>query len=513
MHKLRYFFLLITVMAGWHTTYAQVEQPKRYELELDKRDSPFEIIDAEADGLFLYRSTPDRERGGYFWDFRMLNTDLEPLWDKKLQIEDDDQLLGYHAENGYVNLLYKDGYGTRDNFHIKRFDALTGDTTMFHFVNQVGMQITQFEIFYDKMILGGEINFRPVVMMYDFETGRGTPLQGLYTDRSELLQVRPDYKNNRLVVLMQVRDNDKTYSIATKSYDRDGNLISDIKLKNKGRNSLLNGMTGFLNNGNTLVMGTYGTRMSDYSRGLYLGRLSNEEQLSLDYFNYGELNNFFDYMKEKRQERVKERIRRRKTKGKKIKFNYRVMLHDVIETDDQFILLGEAFYVRYSSQPNQRYSSAYSSRTPLAWRGNPYTNPMSFSGFQYTHAVVMGFDKQGNKLWDNSFEINDVEMLNLEQVVNATVEGNRVVLLYLFENVIRSKIIEGNEVVEGKTFNDLRLKFEDDVAQKTDSELTGLSHWYGQNFYAFGVQKIKNLRNEGVKLNREVFFINKVRYQ
>ncbi|MGB5928517.1 MAG: hypothetical protein WBH03_10090, partial [Cyclobacteriaceae bacterium] len=508
-------FLLLffcAVMLSAYEAVCQVQQPKRFEIELEKRDEPFEMINAGESGIFLYRPTVERAKGGYFWDFRMLDKNLKQLWEKKYQVMDQDQLIGYHAGQDRIHILSRDGYGSRDDLVINSFSVLTGDTTTHRFINQVGMQISHFEVFHGKMFLGGEINFRPVVMVYDFDTGRGVPLQGLYTDRSELIQVQPDYENDRMVVIMQVREKDKTYTLNCKFYDPEGNLLSDTQLKNRGRNSLLDGMAGFLKNGETLVMGTYGTRRSDYSRGLYLGRLDGQEQLSLDYFNYGELNNFFDYMKERRQERVKKRIRRRKVKGKKLRFNYRVKLNDIIETEDQFILLGEAFYVRYSSQPSPRnLNNASTLNNPAMWRNNAYGNMMSFSGFQYTHAVIMGFDKSGNKLWDNSFEINDVESLNLEQLVNASVESNdKVVLLYLYENVIRSKIIQGNEVVEGKSFNDLRLKFEDDIAQKTDSELTGLDHWFGQNFYAHGVQKIKNMRDEGVKLNREVFFINKI---
>ncbi|MFA0960896.1 hypothetical protein AB9P05_03760 [Roseivirga sp. BDSF3-8] len=515
MRNRQVFYLLLTGSLIFFLTpvLAQVQQPQRFEVELDKRDNPFDVINAGESGIFLYRSTTERDRGGYIWEFRMLNMDLDEVWQKKHLVKDDQQLLGYHAEPELIHLLYRDGYGAKDDFVINSYDVLTGDTATYRFINQVGMEITHFEIFFGKMILGGKINFRPVVMLYDFETGRGVPLQGLYNDHSELLQVQPDYKNRRLVVLMQERDRNKSYTISAKYYDPRGDMISEVKLKNRAKHSLLNGMAGFLQNGETLVMGTYGTRVSDYSRGLYLGRVDEGEQLSLDYFNYGELSNFFDYMKEKRQERIKRRIRRRKIKGKKLRFNYRVKLNTVIETDDQFILLGEAYYVRYSSQPSPRSTSALTGNLPANWRTNTFTNMMSFSGFQYTHAVIMGFDKAGNKLWDNSFEINDVELLNLDQLVNATVDDNRIVLLYLYENVIRSKLIEGNEVVEGKSFNDLRLKFEDDVAQKTDSELTGLNHWFDQNFYAYGVQKIKNMRDEGVKLNREVFFINKIRYE
>ena len=88
----------------------------------------------------------------------------------------------------------------------------------------------------------------------------------------------------------------------------------------------------------------------------------------------------------------------------------------------------------------------------------------------------------------------------------------KIVLLYNFENVIRSKIIDDREVLEGKSFNDINLKFADDVVKSNVKEFGDLKKWYNNTFYAFGVQKIKNLKDVGIKLNRDVFFINKIVY-
>jgi hypothetical protein len=46
--------------------------------------------------------------------------------------------------------------------------------------------------------------------------------------------------------------------------------------------------------------------------------------------------------------------------------------------------------------------------------------------------------------------------------------------------------------------------------KSNNEDLEGLKQWYGNNFYAFGVNRVKNLKDENIKLNRKVFFINKI---
>ena len=78
--------------------------------------------------------------------------------------------------------------------------------------------------------------------------------------------------------------------------------------------------------------------------------------------------------------------------------------------------------------------------------------------------------------------------------------------------MIRSKLIQNADVLEGKSFNDINLMFQDDVIEKNDTDFGGLEKWFGNRFYAYGVQNIKNLKDAGVKLSRKVFFINKILY-
>jgi hypothetical protein len=133
-----------------------------------------------------------------------------------------------------------------------------------------------------------------------------------------------------------------------------------------------------------------------------------------------------------------------------------------------------------------------------------------FDGFQYTHAVVIGFDKNGKLLWDNSFEINDVKTYDLEQFVKIYPHDKSISLLYLFENEIRNKIISNSDVLEGKSFNDIKMKFKDDQVKDKETETSKLDYWYDRHFFAYGVQQVHNLREPSVPSTRKVFFVNKI---
>jgi hypothetical protein len=286
-------------------------------------------------------------------------------------------------------------------------------------------------------------------------------------------------------------------------------MIENTVLEPFENTSLIDARYVTINNDIDIIAGTYSNKNYRYSRGIFLAHVDENEEQTLKYYNYGELTNFFNYMRAKKQKRVEERIKRKKIKGKKLKFNYRLLVHDILKHDENYILVGEAYYPKYGSSYGY-YGGYVTSYSP---RGTDTRGYSYFEGYKYTHAIVIGFGNQGDLHWDNSFEINDVVSYDLRQLIEIDARDDEIVLLYNYENVIRSKLIKNEDVLEGKSFNDIDLKFQDDRIEKNDdSEFGGLESWYENKFYVYGVQKIKNLKDTGVKLNRKVFFINKILY-
>jgi hypothetical protein len=485
--------------------YGQVHQPDRYEIELDMFEEGYNVLSGDDNGVILYKPMDVYQAGNELWKFIKLDTALNEEWVKEYYFDRDYIFTGYdyHAQK-FSFLFQLSTQGARDLLLIQ-VDQVTGDTVQHMIKNLVTIQLEIFEMTDEAALIGGYFNEDPVVLYYNLMDRKLKVLPGIFGERTELVQVKVE--DELIKVLVSARTVNKSNTIAIKSYDKEGNYLDNYVFSPDEDLGLIFGRVADLGNEGTLIVGTYGARRSEYSRGLFIAQHNAEEEQIMKYFNFADLDNFFTYLKAKRQTRISNKITRKKIKGKKVKFNYRLLVHEIVKTGDNYVMLGEAFYPKYSSTGTYSGYSQYSGNNSGSYM------PSTFAGYRYTHAVIIGFDKNGQKLWDNSFQIEDVLTYELNQYVHADVSNDKLVLFYLYNHEIRTKIISGGEVLEGKSFDSVKLMFEDDVVNKNNiSNIGGLEKWYGHNFLAYGVQKIKNLRDTGVKLNRKVFYINKVLY-
>lgn len=488
---------------------AQIEQPGRFEIELDVFDDEFNVLSGDDDGLLVYKPLGFFDGRSELWKFIKLDTALNLQWQKDYYIDRSLVYRGFDYSGSNFSLLFQITEQNSLDLLLLQIDEFNGDTTHHRIKNLVNIELDQFEMNPEAAVVAGYYNTDPVVIHYDLKTRKSKVLPGIYGNKTELSHVRVE--DDFINVLLSTRSFDNSNTLAIKTYDAQGNYVDSYTFQPKEDVGLVFGRVANLDIEGSLVCGTYGTRKSDYSRGLFIAQHSEEGKQNVRYFNYADLDNFFTYLKARRQKRISERIDRKEVKGKKVKFNYRLLVHDIMKNGDEYVMIGEAFYPKYNNYSTYNQNSNYGFND--YGRGRDYI-PSSFAGYRYTHAVVIGFNSKGDVLWDNSFQIDDVLSFQLEQFVHADVSEDKVVLFYLYENEIRTKIIRGSEVIEGKSFNNMKLAFEDDIIndKSSYSNIGGLEKWYGHTFYAYGVQKIKNLRDQGVKLNRRVFYINKVRY-
>ncbi|MDN4166898.1 hypothetical protein QWY31_15410 [Cytophagales bacterium LB-30] len=478
-----------------------IVQPYRYEAPLEEGDDDFFVVSAKEEGVLLFREAQVRPQEGFrSWEFTLLDTTLNVKWKHLMALDINLILNGYEYIDGKLYLLYQKSQYKLYEYQFVVMDLYTRDTTQHTFKNALPLVLTEFFVKKNVAILGGTVNYRSVVMLFDFATNKQKVVPGFYNNRSELLQIKVDQYDSAFDVLVTERLANR-YTLSTKTYSIQGDLLQNIILEPKNGMHLLFGSTTAFENDARLIAGTYSPKPGNYSRGIFISRINRKAEQDFTFINYADLKNFFTYMRAGRQERVKERIERRKIKGKRIRFNYRLMVHDVLKMDDTYVMLAEAYY------------PVYTNPSTLAYSGIANTSGLIFDGYRYTHAVLIGFNEKGEVLWDNSFEINDIKTFTLRKFVQVALDGEKTVLLYVYDDVIRSKIVMGNEVLEGKTFNPVALKFESDEVKRDGSDLNGLEAWYDNTFYAYGVQRIKNLSQSGVELNRRVFYLNKVIYK
>lgn len=504
------FSTLILVFVIRFGAKAQISQPNRVEIELESNDKWFYIIPAEDKGLFLVRegsTTPFRNADEI--DVLFLDTDFNIVWETKLSIESKYTLRGYDYKSGRMNLLLTEGDYYPKQLVLIEFSYASSDFRTLSYTNPIPFVLNEFEMVEDGALIAGEVESRPIVLHLPRDKNRTRVLPGFFRSKSELLQIATKYSDDFFQVVTSEIGPSKKNRVIIRNFTAEGDPINEITLE-EDELHLLDGKIASSELSNQLFTGTYSDKKSEYSKGFFFTNINQFELSPINYVAYADLDNFFNYMREKRKKRVKERIKRKRIKGRKVRLKYRMVINGMVELKDQIIVIGEAYYPKYSSTTTSRaYYSAnnlYNSRSFY----DPYSNRV-FDGYQYTHAVIIGLDKRGNVIWDNSFEINDAVSFNLVNYVKIVPREDDIVLLYLYDHVIKTKIIEKGEVVSGKNEIDVRLLNENDEVRHKFEDYEGLEYWYnGNTFYAYGVQRIKNLRDRDIPLNRKVFFINKI---
>ncbi|MBR09258.1 MAG: hypothetical protein CMP48_16445 [Rickettsiales bacterium] len=505
-----YLLLIISVFAvdaqrkKDQDTSALISQPGRVEFNIFDFTMQYDIINGEDNGLLVYLETEDRTDEGYNWTFNLLDTTLNQVWTRILPIPFDTYLTGTEYHDGKYYLLFNASRYRNEDLLLIELDAQFGEIRSIEINTVFPIQLTFFEVIDDNILLSGYTNFRPVLLTFNLNVQKPRVVPGFYDNKSDIIDIVIDDESHMFTVIQSEKMINNRYTMRAKTFTSEGDLIQNNIITPGEKKNLVDGASTSFYGGFQYVAGTYSKKPSQYSRGLYLTKFVNGRQQFVKYHDYADLNNFFGYMNSRREQRIKERIERKKEKGKKPKFSYRLLVHDIIQRGDEYLMIAEAYYPRYSS---------YSSPGSYGSYNNSYTsyNP-SFMGYKYTHAIVVAFDRNGNIIWDNSFGVDDIETYSLEEFVAVSQFDDKTVLMYLEENTIRSKVVQGNEIYEGMTFNPVKLAYEADEVKSRDPAIEGLKNWYGNVMYAYGEQRIQNDEGEGGRTSRKVFYINKITY-
>lgn len=491
--SIRWWFISISLAAPFFS-FAQLQQNKRLEIAISSDYEAFEVASVKRYGIVLYR----RISNSRIDQFEIIHTDtsFQEKWRGLLPVDRKFEFAKQIEAHGNLYLIFFDKTFSDRGFHIYEISMELGTYTRYYVRNSVPFLPRVFEVNINGAIIGGYFNRTPLALFFEFKTLKSKILPGLFNETGELNQIKinPDESFN---ILINAKNYQKQQTLWLKNYDPFGNLDRNIMLEPEGNNNLIFGRV--IQTSNTqIITGVYGGKSSEYSRGLFVAKVTNDGVQQIKYYNYAELENFFKYMRVKQERRVKERITRKKIKGKKIKFQYRFLVHELVPYKNQFILLGEAFVPKYRPVEG---TTGMAGRTTYV-----------FDGYQYTHAVVLGINANGDLLWDNSFEINDVRSFTLEQFVKMDAQKEKIALLYLYDNKIRSKIIQDSIVLEGKTSNQLAMTPGGNLATDSESSINKLDYWYGDYFLAYGIQGagLSTFMNRNKK---KVFFISKVSYE
>lgn len=482
---------------------AQIIQTSRFEIPLRSEDDEFEIVHAGIGGLYLTRRTTHGANN--FIQLIKLDTALQHTWSGFLPIDMLYKVVGKRRHSDQLYILSRSINPKNNDLVLYVVNEHTGNYTTHRIRSFIPFAPSEFQVTEKCVLVGGQFNNVPVVVHYDLASKKSKVLPAMFNEAGELNQIKIN-EDGSFDVLISARNLQRQITILIKSYDAEGNLLINNPLGAGANYHLLFGRSIKTNSELQIVAGVFGNRNREYSKGMFIATIDPSGHQNIRYFHYGDLKNFFKYMKAKREQRVKSRIERKKIKGKRARFMYRFLVHELILHNDQYILLGEAFYPKYRSVSRSSYGF-FSSFD----QGQSIRDGRIFDGYFYTHAVVMAFNKNGDLLWDNSFEINDVKTFTLEQFVKLHVLDDRIALAYQFQNQILTKIIKDDQVLEGKTSDPIATFGKNEFVKKSSSDNEKLEYWYDDYLFASGSHEVVNKTTS--TRSRKVFYINKLTFE
>ncbi len=482
-------------LAGPSRVWAQLEQSDRLEIPTSSsRSEVFEVFTLGNGGLIsLVRGDDFIGNRNETWEFTKYDISLNPIW--RVNYKLDNRYTPVMAHQGQDHGYWLFAQPDTDHFLFIQMNFLDGAIETFKGDLLSGIDVHQFKVIGSKAIIAGYHRSRPVVVVHSFFDHTSKVLPGLYEKNTELNNVDINQQDGIInVITYAYRKKNCVFEIKTYSYE--GRLLKKTSLSDP-KNSFISGQIVPLNQDDSYLIGNYSVGCTPYSQGLYITHVKDNEPDAPEFIEFSELQNFFNFMKPKRRQRVMERIGKRKSLGKENRFRYRLLVHELIQTEDEIVLVAEVYY------PNQRAGS------PIVTNGinRPYSG-RSIEGYRYTHAIVCGFDRNGKFKWDNCIPIKDLNSFELQEMVQLTPVNDYFILAYPQEGTIHTEVINRSKVVVENE------KFEITAKSQSEKVLTSenayLAPWYGQYFLAYGMQRVGP---STVGLGREVFYINKLTYK
>lgn len=504
-------------------TFAQ--EIKRIELPMPANSESYHTVPMGEKGVLLISQS---SRNSY--NVQRFDTNLERLWSIDGTIESNLEYITANYDGTSVFMLFSKYRSPL--YQIVKVNVGPGFVETFNINTIDRFQITDFKTLGYSLFMAGTIRDEPILIHTDLASSQTKILPSAIKGSNAIQSIEIDPKYRLVNVSFAVRKG-KQIRIMARSYDETGQLFSEVMVEPEDEYSLLNGRMQFLNDSTRLMIGTYGYRnmqnsTNTASQGMFISKIVYDEVKFTQYHSFTDFANFFSFMNDRQQEKMERRIRKKKEMGGDLKLNYRLLVHDIIPRDNQYVMVSEVFYPEYRSNNNNLmgmnsfYGNPFMFGSPFgAGLYNPYLwnplygsrggfNQQIFDGFVYTHAIVAGFDTNGKLIWDNSINFESVKSMELKEKINVQIGDNGLTqLVYSQDGTIQSKVIKENNVIDGNRKVELPTGMEGDKVRKTTTD--DVEYWYGNNYLAWGAQRIVNpagdIQSRG---RRNVFYLNKI---
>lgn len=503
---------------------AQLSQPRRYEFQHKNSDEYFSIIPLKEEGLALIRDLNKYNDGNKLWQIVLLDTALQERKTLQIEIKDRNKMVGYEVSPGHLYFLFRTGETSRNDFELVDIDLKGEEKGHYQFKPDLDFKLTHFNKAGENFTFGGYVNNEPAVVLYELKENHIRVIPGFFQKDTELLELRTNQNKTFNAVIID-RGSKENRKLIFRTFDETGKQLLEDIVPIEDQKTLQTGITSTLEREDLAIAGTWGERNSKQSIGFYFMAVDPFNEQQIKYIDFGQLNHFVDFLNPKRAERIKANSKDDLAAGRIPNFTSYIMPFRLTEYEHGFLLLAEIY--NPATTMNPYYSNPYYYNPYYSSYGNPYGFPFYYPGmsrmyrpYSYgnntkqsdeiktTETVLLSFDPKGKVNWDQSFKLDEIKVSGVEQAGDFHLNGDKVFLVYKKESEIRYKTIQLTDQSATEGIDKIRTSDESDVIRSEKELEGGIRQWYGNSFYVWGYQTIRNTTKEDRV--RDVFYINKV---
>lgn len=505
---------------------SQVQQTERYEIEQKNSDEYFTVISMEEEGIALIREKDKYQGNKQLWEIIILDTNLAEKNKFDLEINQRHKLLGYEIDDDQLYLLFRTGETTRNSLELIEVSAGGGrESARYNLDTELDFKITHFSKVGPNIILGGYVTNEPAILLFEPANNSIKVIPGFFQKDNELVELRVNENGtfNSVLIDRSLRSERK---LVFRTFDATGNLLlEDIVPLDEDR-SLQNSLSSTLKREELVLLGTWGDRQGKQSLGFFSLAVDPFAAQKVNYFHFGMLDHFVDYLNPKRAEKIKESTRDALDDGRKPSFSSHVMPFRIQETSEGFVMLAEVYnpssamnpyygapYGRgYYPNPSYYYNPFWPGYYPgmRMYRPYAYGDPTrSNEDIKLYSTVAVAFNAEGQVIWDQSIVLDDIKRPALEQVSDIYSDDQNLHFIYKKESELKIKSISLEEGTFTESTEKLKLMGPSEEVRSEKQLEDGVRHWVGNSFYVWGYHTVRSPQKKDNR-TRDVFYINKI---
>jgi hypothetical protein len=523
---MKYIFLVLVFgLLSFSFLQGQSIKQARWEVENKFTQDSYSIVSLREDGLALIRDLEKWEAGKRKWELIILDTALREKWKTELDMHADMRFTGYEYASGKLYFMFRQNEVDILRAEMIKIDLATNEIVRSKTEIKLQIRLTHYTVVENNSVFGGYVGREPVLIIHDPEKNNNIIVPGFFLTDTELMDVRPNRNNTFNIVLFERVPAKK--KIIFRTIDKLGNILVEDEIPVDEDKVILNAATSILQHDEVLVGGSFAYKNDKQASGIFSCLIDPFSEQPVRYVELHQLSHFLDYLPDKKARKVRSKASERSNYNKPLNFKTNVNIHRIEEFENGFALFGESFLATTSGSggvASNPYSGAYRSYgAPYTY--SPFTNRYYNNPYQFSPATVVGemrmlqgfaigFDFKGKRLWDYSIRMEELKVPGRDQIADFLVKENVPHFLFRNENNLKYSY-HGADTMRVSELKTIPIKLRDDLDEaRPKEEFEGnVRHWYGNSFFVWGIQSIKQNGKKGLDQTKRVFFINKVQVE